>query len=186
MSRLHFDGRGLFHSAAIEHIGTARMKAAAGWRRNGTRHITGKNDALFNGARVRLWHGRQERFGVWMLWISEQRAFVRELNDFAEIHDRDAMTDVLDHGKIVRDKQVRELHLVLEIHQQIDDLRLYRHVECGYGLVAHNKLGPQRERPRDPQPLPLSAGKFVGVLNHLIGTQTYFMEQRRNTRLDLD
>ena len=31
--------------------------------------------------------------------------------------------------QIVRDEQIGQLQLLLQVHQQIDDLRLHRHVE---------------------------------------------------------
>ncbi len=53
----------------------------------------------------------------------------RDLDDAAEVHHRDARRDVLDDREVVRDEEVREAEAALQVLQQVDDLRLHRHVE---------------------------------------------------------
>ena len=36
---------------------------------------------------------------------------------------------MLDHGEIMADEEVRQLELFLQVHQQINDLGLDRHIE---------------------------------------------------------
>jgi len=115
-----------------------------------------------------------------MLRMREQRALVGQLDDLAQVHHGDAVADVLDHGEVVRDEQVRELHLVLQVHQEVDHLRLHRHVERRHRLVAHDQPRPQRERAGDAEPLALAAGEFVRILDHLVGAQADLVEQRRD------
>jgi hypothetical protein len=71
--------------------------------------------------------------------------------------------DVADHAEIVGDEHVRELELVLQVFEQVEDLRLDRDVERRDGLVGDDQLRGRRERPRDPDPLALPAGELVGV-----------------------
>jgi hypothetical protein len=52
-----------------------------------------------------------------------------DLHDFAEIHHRDAVADVLDHRQVVRDEEVREPEPRPQVGQQVQHLRLDRHVE---------------------------------------------------------
>ena len=85
------------------------------------------------------------------------------LDDLAEIHHRDAVGDVLDHGEIVRDEDVGELQPVLQVAQQVQDLRADRDVERGHRLVANDQLWFDRERAGDRDALALAAGKFVGI-----------------------
>ena len=54
----------------------------------------------------------------------EERALVRELDDAAEIHHRDAVGHVGDDREVVGDEQIRESALALQIAQQIHDLRM--------------------------------------------------------------
>ena len=51
----------------------------------------------------------------------------------------DALADVTNDAEIVRDEQEGDAELVLQVHQEIDDLRLDRDVERGNGLVAHDE-----------------------------------------------
>ena len=56
--------------------------------------------------------------------------------DAAEVHDGDAVADVFDDRQVVRDEQIREIKLLLQVFEQVDDSRLNRYVERGDGLVA--------------------------------------------------
>ncbi len=57
----------------------------------------------------------------------------------------------------MRDKQIGQTKFFAQILQQVNHLRLDRHVQRGNRLVADNEFGIQRQRPRDPDPLPLAA-----------------------------
>ena len=54
---------------------------------------------------------------------------VADLNDPAEIHHRHPVAQVPYHREVVPDKQVGQSELRLQFGQQVDDLRLDRHVE---------------------------------------------------------
>jgi serine kinase of HPr protein (carbohydrate metabolism regulator) len=62
----------------------------------------------------------------------------------AEVHDGDAVGDVPHHRQVVGHEDVGEPELVLDVLQQVDDLRLDRDVERGHRLVADDELRPQR------------------------------------------
>ena len=62
-----------------------------------------------------------------------------------------------DNRQIVGDKQVGELILLLQIHQQVQNLRLYGNIQCGNGLIAKNQLWIHRQGPDDADTLPLTA-----------------------------
>ena len=53
----------------------------------------------------------------------------RDLDDPAEVHDRDPVGDVADDGQVVRDEEVGKVEVLLEALEQVDDLRLDRDVE---------------------------------------------------------
>ena len=109
--------------------------------------------------------------------VGEEGLLIRVFDDLAEIHDRDAVADVLYDGEIVRDKQIREVLFALQIHHQIDDLSLDRHVERRDRLVADDQLRVQGERPGDADALPLAAGKLVRKAAHLQPTQPDLVEE---------
>ena len=71
----------------------------------------------------------------------EQTGAAALLDEAAEIHDRDAVGEMLDHCEIVADEEVGQAEFALQIEQQIEDLRLHGDVERARGLVAHEELG---------------------------------------------
>ncbi len=77
----------------------------------------------------------------------------------------------------MRDEQVRQPELLLQIFEQIDDLRLNRDVERGDRLVGDDEFRTDRERPRDADALALAAGKFVRIAVCVIGLQTDHLQQ---------
>ena len=78
-------------------------------------------------------------------------------------HHRDAVGDVIDHREVVRDEQIGEPELFLQINQQVEDLRLDRNVERRDRLVADQQIGPQRQGAGDADALALSAGEAVRI-----------------------
>ena len=69
--------------------------------------------------------------------------------------------EVAHHAEVVRDEQVGEPELVLQVGEQIQDLRLDRHVERRGGLVADQQRGLDGERAGDADALALAAGELV-------------------------
>src|SRR5690242_5553100 len=106
-----------------------------------------------------------------MLRPREQRGAVGELDDLAEIHDRDAPADMLDDGDVVGNEEIREAEFLLEIAEQVDDLRLYRDIERGDRLVANDQPGVERQRAGDADALALSAREFVREAVERLGPQ---------------
>ena len=70
---------------------------------------------------------------------------------------------MLDDREIVAYKKIGKLIFLLYILEQVYYLRLYRHVECGYRLVAHDEFGIERHCARNAYTLTLTAGKLVGI-----------------------
>ena len=98
-----------------------------------------------------------------MLRRGEQRRRRAHLNDLSEIHHRDAAADVLDEPQIVGDEQIRQAEALLQVHQQVDDLRLHRHIERRHRLVENHERRVQGERTRQADALPLAAAEFMRI-----------------------
>ena len=81
----------------------------------------------------------------------------------AEIHHRDPVRDVADQAQIMRDEQHGEAEPLLQLQQQVDDLRLHRDVEGGDQLVGDQAFRLHRQRPRDADALALAAGEFMRI-----------------------
>ena len=66
---------------------------------------------------------------------------------------------------------------LLQLLEQVDDLRLDRDVERRHRLVADDELRVERERPREPDALALPAGELVRVAVGRIRRQPDDVEQ---------
>src|SRR5438876_10980189 len=77
----------------------------------------------------------------------------------------------------MRNEQVGQSKLLLEISQQIDDLRLDRDVQRGDRFVCNNKFWFKRQRPRDTDYLPLSAAELVRIPVHHGGIQVHNIQK---------
>ena len=82
-----------------------------------------------------------------------------------------------DDREIVRDEEVGELELLLELFEQVDHLRLDRDVEGGDGLVGDDEVRVGRESAREADPLALAARELVRVAGGRVGGQADGLEQ---------
>src|SRR5687768_13271783 len=94
---------------------TLEAEAAAGRRATGIWKLAGKHHppplASWIGNRDR----RQQRPGVGMLRRGIEPALLGDLDDAAEIHDRDLVGNVLHDAEVMRDEQISEPSLSLQI-----------------------------------------------------------------------
>ena len=154
---------------------------AARRRIDRARYVAGQDHALaFPGAVFRDRHGGEQRLGVGVQRRFEQAGLAGRLNDTAEIHHRHPVADVLDDSQVVGNEQIGQLELVLQVHQQINDLRLYRHVERRDRFVANDQLRTQGQSTSDPDALPLPAGELVWIGIGQLGPQANALEQMQN------
>ena len=82
-----------------------------------------------------------------------------------------------DDADVVGDEEVGEPELVLEVVEQVDDLRLDRDVERRDRLVGDDQLRPQRERAGDPDPLALAARELVREAVVVLGREPDALQQ---------
>ena len=101
-------------------------------------NIAFENDALRTQARVGLGYSREQRFGVGVARLVEEFGGRRDLDNFADIHHCHTVANMFDHAQIMRHKQVGESQFVLQIEQEVDDLRLHRDIEGGDRFIRHD------------------------------------------------
>src|SRR6516162_459753 len=101
----------------------------------------------------------------------------RHLYDRAEIHHGHAGADVLDDGKVVGNENISQTERLLQVFQQIDDLRLNGDVERRYWLVTNDQLGRNRQGASNSDALALTAGELMWVSPHVIGVEPNGFEQ---------
>ena len=87
-----------------------------------------------------------------------------DLGDAPGVHHRDPVGGLGDHAHVVRDEHHRGAALARQALEQLDDLRLDRHVERGGRLVGDDqaRFGAQGER--DHHALAHAAGELVRVI----------------------
>ena len=78
------------------------------------------------------------------------------------------------------DEEVGEAKLLLQLHEQVEDLRLDRHVEGRHGLVRNDELRVHRQRPRDADPLALTAGELMRVARGLLRPDADALQQGKH------
>ena len=83
---------------------------------------------------------RQQRLRVGVRGPVVDVLDVPDLGDPAEVHDRDPVGDVPDHGQVVRHEQVGQPQPVLQLLEQVDHAGLDGHVERRDRLVEHQQL----------------------------------------------
>ena len=77
------------------------------------------------------------------------------------------------------------MQLLLQVHQQVDDLRLHRHVERRHRFVEDDERRVERERARQPDALPLAAAELVRVPLEMRRVEADQPEELRHARLAL-
>ena len=78
---------------------------------------------------------------------------------------------MFDHPQVVRDEQVGKLKPLLQILEQIDDLRLDRNVEGRDRFVEDQEARIHRERARDSDPLALPSRELMRIAPHRFGVE---------------
>ncbi len=93
------------------------------------------------------------------------------LDNFAQIHHRHVIGNIFHDRQIVRDEQIGQRQSLLQLDQQIDDLRLNRNIERRNRLVEHDKPRIDSQRTGNAHPLPLTAGEFVRIAVDVAGIE---------------
>ena len=112
---------------------------------------------------------REQRLRIGMQGHLEQGRLVCHLHNTPEIHHRHTVADVLDDRQIVRDEEIRQLEFVLQVHHEVDDLGLDRHVQRRHRLITHDELRAQRQSTRNAYTLALPARELVRKRMHEFG-----------------
>ena len=128
---LAHDQLGLLHGADVLSLPAAGAEPAAGRGVGRARHIALEHDLVAVTAQRRIGHGHggQQRLRVGVGRALVDLLLVAGLHDLAEVHDRDAVTDVSHDRQVMGDEDVGEPELVLELLEEVDDLGLDGDVE---------------------------------------------------------
>ena len=133
--------------------------------------------ALALAPRVRDRHGGEERLRVLVLRVRVDLLGRPDLDELALVHDRDLVGHRPHDGEVVRDEEVREPEVALEVLEQVEDLRLDGDVQRRDRLVADDQLRVQRERAGDADALALAARELVRVAVRVVRVEADDLEQ---------
>ena len=107
-------------------------------RVDGTGNIAIQEDPLSLGAIVcNSGDGGQQSLGVRVLGIIKNLVLRSNLHNFTQIHNRDAITNMFNDRKVVRNEHVGQLQFLLQLFQQIQNLRADGDIQSGNGFVTH-------------------------------------------------
>jgi hypothetical protein len=101
---------------------------------------------------------------------------VANLDQFAQVHDTNPITHMLDRGQVVADQEIGDTELSLQIFQEIENLRPDRDIEGGDRLVEDHQGRLQHQGPGDPDTLTLATAKLMGKALRTVCREPYGAE----------
>src|SRR5262249_50257881 len=125
-------------------------------------HAGNRREALFAAAPARQRVQQPDRVG--MLWAGENDLRLCAFDDLAGVHDCHLVGAFRYDAEIVGDEQHGHAEPPLELADQLEDLRLDRHVECRGWLIRDQELGRAGERHGNHDALTLAAGELVRII----------------------
>ncbi len=105
----------------------------------------------------------QQTVSIGVKRLSKQSVDFGLFNLSACVHDNNALRSLGDDTQIVRDQDDRGAELLLQFQDQVQDLRLDRHVQGSCRLVGDQHPRVTGQRHRDHRPLPHAAGQLVRI-----------------------
>src|SRR5262245_45404485 len=158
---------GFLRCTAWKCIAAAWMEGAAGrWVRQVGRLAGDGIERLFA---AKLGHGAEQCAGVGMFRRAEKIAYGAHLHDASGVHHRHLIAHLRDNPEVVGDKDQCNTGLLLNIHEQVQILRLNGDIEIGGGLVGDYELGPAGKRDGANDALAHAPAHLVGIAAHAHG-----------------
>ena len=170
-------------AAKCDRMRTAGSEAATGQAAIQARHLArdrGQPPGI-TGAR----QGLEQHAAVRMLRTGEEGVARSLLDQFAGVHDPDAIRILRDHAEIMSDQQHPHALIGAQSPQQLQHLRLDGHIQRRRRLVGDQQLRPSGESHRDHRALPQAAGEFerIGIQpTFRIGHADRFEQRARGLR----
>jgi len=130
--------RGMFGCAPVPRVLTPIVKATATRpRRRWWDRARDRRETLAFVTDLR--HRVEQAFGVRMMRGGEQLVHRRLLDDLAAVHHDHTRHGFRDNAEVVRDQQDRRSELLLQVAQELENLRLDGDVERGGGFVGDDE-----------------------------------------------
>ena len=91
-----------------------------------------------------------------------------DFHKISQIKNSDLITDLLYHLQLMADKQVSKSVFFLKILKHLNDLCLERNIQRGNGLIADYKFRLYGKCSCNGNPLTLSAGELMRILQKIL------------------
>jgi len=143
--------------------GAACVEAASRGRVGGAWHVSLEDVLVADALLADAGDDVEQGLGVGVARVVEQLRLGCELHHVSKVHDHDRIGDVLDDRQVVADEDVGQAEAALQLHEQVDDLRLDGDVERRDGLVADDDLRLEDDGPGDADTLALTTRELMGI-----------------------
>ncbi len=152
----------IFIVAAFDRIRAAGSKMTAAGRVHGRWDIAPQHVAGSVRVGIRYRNGGDECTRIGVPGGAVERIRIRVFHDAAQVHDGDIIGDVFDHRQVVGDEEICQLHFILQVQEQVENLRLDRNVQGRHRLVADDQTRFKGHGAGNTDPLALTAAELVG------------------------
>ena len=164
MSRSDFGKRDIRSRAFFTGVVASGRKAASRFGVNGIANLsTNHCGSSMTLGKIRDGDGRKKGLCIWVQWVAEQFIGGRPLYTLTQIHDCDLIRNMLDHTEVMRYEDICQPFILFQIHQNIQNLSLDRHIQSRYWLVADDKPRIQGQSPRNSDSLTASAIQLMRI-----------------------
>ena len=89
--------------------------------------------------------------------ILKQFLRIRHLHHAPQIHNHNAVADILHHRQVVGNEHIGKPPLFLQFFQQLQHLGLNGYIQSGHSFIADYELRRYGQGPGNSNPLPLAA-----------------------------
>jgi hypothetical protein len=156
--------------------GATRMEVTPSGRVEWRGNLALQDHALTGPVGVGQWDRRKQGLRVGVEWAPVQGVAVCDFDHPAQVHHGHAVRDVFDHCEVVGHEKQGQIEFILKFFEQIENLRLHRHVQCRDRLVGDDQPRPKNQGPGYPYPLALTARELMGKALGVVGVETHQFE----------
>src|SRR6267378_4223986 len=103
-----------------------------------------------------------------------------DFHNLAKIQHRDPVTEIDAQVQVVSNEDICQAELLLQVRQQVDDLRLYRDIQRRHRFIGHDDTWFNSKRGSNGNALTLPAAQFMRIAAAGCGRQTHQLEEFRD------
>ena len=131
---------------------------------------------------IRVGNGGDQRLRIRVFRLFKDDFGLGDFDNFAEVEQRDSSAHIAHDAEVMRDKQISQVELVLQVLQQVENLRLHETSSAEVGSGQHNqaRLHGQARRGRcDALLLPAAELMRIAIIVFLF--ESHHVHQLQHT-----